>query len=276
MAKEKSGFNLGKAIESILNVPMPYVAGVASRGENIDPRVLANSDPRSYICEQYRKLVTVLRFVTSERGVKSIVIASAVRNEGKTVTISNVASLFCNYDDKKVLLIDGDVRKPTLHRVFNMPRKPGLTDILTKKAGFTEVVRKTKGFSGLDIIPAGSETASPVELFSSATFKNLIEERKEEYDYLFIDSAPLTAVTDACVLARVMDGVIVGVRAESTPEPILREALALLEDVKANILGLVMTHARIETRYYTYYRYYRKYHPHYYEYAKKDEEEKRP
>ncbi|MFH1198796.1 MAG: CpsD/CapB family tyrosine-protein kinase [Candidatus Omnitrophota bacterium] len=257
MAKEK--INLGSIIDFILRPPLPYVVKSTHGQWGIDPRIISFSDPKSYICEQYRKIIANLEFKATEKNLRTFLLTSAARFEGKSISSANLATLFSYYENKKVLLIDCDLRKPSQHRLFNLPRKPGVTNVFLDHTKADQVIHCIKDFPGLCVITSGKEVASPIDLFLSEAFKNFITEMRTRFDYIFIDTPPLLAVTDACILSKIIDGVIIAVSAEVTPEFALKEILALLGNVNANIVGMLLTHTRQTTRYYYNYKYYKYY-----------------
>ncbi|MBI4335104.1 MAG: CpsD/CapB family tyrosine-protein kinase [Candidatus Omnitrophica bacterium] len=261
MDKGSIKFNINYLLDLIAKPSLPYVVKSRPTQYGIDPRVVSISDPKGYICEQYRKVVTNLEFNAQAKALKVFLVTSAGRFEGKSVSSSNIAALLSTYENKKVLLIDCDLRKPSIHRLFNLPRAPGVGNIFMENIDPAKVMNSIKESPMLNVITAGSNIASPVKLFSSAAFKNFIANLKSQFEYIIVDTPPVIAVTDSCVIANIVDGAIVVVSANVTPEYVVKKTMSLLEDVKANVVGLLLTHTRQEAssyygRYYKYYKYY--------------------
>ena len=210
---------------------------------------LTNS--RSPISEQYRTIRTNLQF-SSDTEIRSIVVTSSGPGEGKSTTIANLAVVFAQ-QGKKTLLIDGDMRKPTIHYTFNAENLRGLTNVLTKKDTFSNCIQKTD-VELLDIVTTGPIPPNPAELLSSQTMDNLLEIACKEYDIVLIDTPPLLAVTDAQVLANKCDGTILVIKSGATQVDAAIKAKELLMSANAKIIGTVLNGKKIqESQYYYYY-----------------------
>jgi capsular exopolysaccharide synthesis family protein len=198
---------------------------------------------------------TNLRSLSPDKPMHSFTVTSALRGEGKTITTCNISLAFAQESEKKVLLVDADLRKPAVHKIFNIPKEPGLVEILLD--GFNEEYFMQKPYlSNLYIIPAGRTTPSPSELLSSQKIKELIIRFKEKFDYLFFDCPPIIPVTDASVLGSQVDGTILVVRAASTGALDVERAFSLLKEGNANPVGAVLTNVVTYIPYYLYrYRY---------------------
>jgi capsular exopolysaccharide synthesis family protein len=198
---------------------------------------------------------TNLRSLSPDQPVHSFVVTSALRGEGKTITTCNIALAFAQEPEKKVLLVDADLRKPAVHKIFNLPKEPGLVEVLVD--GFdVEYFLAKPLLLNLYVIPAGRTPPNPSELLSSQKIKELIIRFKEKFDYLFFDCPPIIPVTDAGVLGSRVEGTILVVRAASTGALDVERAFSLLKEANANPVGAVLTNVVTYIPYYLYrYRY---------------------
>ena len=191
-----------------------------------------------------------------DQNTKTILVTSSDKNEGKTTTVSNLAVSFANLN-KKVLLIDCDLRNASIHKMFKINNIYGLTDILAKDRAVDKCIQKTE-LENLYVLTAGSTPPNPAEILSSEKMKNLIEDLKNIYDYIFIDTPPIGLVTDAGVLSSFIDGVVLVVKSESIEKKYLEETKKKLDAVDARILGAILNSYKSEQKDYNYYSYYGK------------------
>lgn len=207
--------------------------------------------PKSIVSEAYRTLRTNIQYSSFDKEIKVIVITSAEAAEGKSTVSGNLALSFAQ-NEKKVIIVDCDLRKPSVHKNFKLSNLAGLSEVLIGKAKLEEVIQSRN--ENLDILTSGKIPPNPSEMLSSTAMTNLIEKLREKYDIVILDSAPLQAVTDAQVLSTKADGTILVVRAQRTNREVVLEAKNLLTKVGANIIGTVL-HAVENTRgkYYYYY-----------------------
>lgn len=217
-------------------------------------RIISIKDPRSPIAEAYRSIRTNIEYANLDKELKTIAVTSCQQNEGKSTTICNLAVNFTNLDNKKVLILEGDLRNPTVHRMFGVSNKYGITDVLTGRKTFEECVIKTE-VEGLSILACGNIPHNPSEILGSRKMKNFIEEIKPIYDYIFIDVPPIGVVTDAGVVASYVDGTVLVIAANEVEVDMARIAKENLENVKANILGIVINKYEDESGSYGYYSY---------------------
>ena len=218
--------------------------------------IISYNDPKSVISEQYRSIRTNIEYSNVDQNTKTILVTSSDKNEGKTTTVSNLAVSFANLN-KKVLLIDCDLRNASIHKMFRLNNIYGLTDILAKDRAVDKCIQKTE-LENLYVLTAGSTPPNPAEILSSEKMKNLIEDLKNIYDYIFIDTPPIGLVTDAGVLSSFIDGVVLVVKSESVEKKYLEETKKKLDAVDARILGAILNSYKSEQKDYNYYSYYGK------------------
>lgn len=218
--------------------------------------IISYNDPKSVISEQYRAIRTNIEYSNVDQNTKTILVTSSDKNEGKTTTVSNLAVSFANLN-KKVLLIDCDLRNASIHKMFKINNIYGLTDILAKDREVDKCIQKTE-LENLYVLTAGATPPNPAEILSSEKMKNLIEDLKNIYDYIFIDTPPIGLVTDAGVLSSFIDGVVLVVKSESVEKKYLEETKKKLDAVDARILGAILNSYKSEQKDYNYYSYYGK------------------
>jgi len=206
--------------------------------------------PRSIEAEAYRKLRTNIQYSSIDKEIKSIVVTSACPMEGKSTVSGNLALSFAQ-NGKKVIIVDCDLRKPSIHRKFNISNLCGLSEVMIGKEPLDNAIQKYK--SNLHILTSGKIPPNPAEMINSTTMSNLLEELKEEYDIVIIDSSPLEAVTDGQILSTKVDGTILVLKAGKSKIESVKEAKNLLNKVGANIIGLVINEVSNSKKKYDYY-----------------------
>lgn len=191
------------------------------------------------IIEAYRTLRTNLQFAlgSKESKCKKIAVTSALPKEGKTLTAINLAITIAQ-TESKVLLIDSDMRRPRVHRYFQMESRVGLSNILSGMCTFDEAVKETSR-DNLHVLPSGLIPPNPVELMQSDNMRKLLEGISEKYDYVVIDTPPINVVSDALSLADAVDGNIIVISPNST-HPETKKVIAQFEYANANVLGFVL------------------------------------
>lgn len=204
----------------------------------INSKIISISKPQSEISEAYRTLRTNIAFSSLKNKLQVIVVTSAAPNEGKTITAANLAVAMANVG-KKTILIDTDLRKPMQHKLFNCSNYNGLTNLLIDEAKFEEVIYKSE-VENLYILPCGTRPPNPSELIGSTKMENLINDLRQSFECVILDTPPVTAVTDAQVLSNFVDGYILVIASGITEKRIVIKAKDLLNKVDARILGLVL------------------------------------
>ena len=217
--------------------------------DRIQRRLVTHEDPRSPISESYRSLRTSLMY-TTKGNQGTIMVSSPGPGEGKTTTIINLAITYANLG-KKTLLIDGDLRKPVLHKVFNTVIEKGLTHYLSGVEEKWENIINPTDVENLQIIYSGAIPPNPSELLGSELMNNLIIELKEKYDIILFDAPPVLAVTDAVVLSRLIDQFILVVRFGRTDKDSINHALVALSNVNRSLTGVVFNDLNRKNSYYS-------------------------
>ncbi|KMY46265.1 capsular biosynthesis protein [Bacillus sp. FJAT-27916] len=214
-------------------------------------KLVTYSDPKSPVSEQFRTLRTNIQFTAVDEELQTILITSSGPSEGKSTTASNTAVVFAQ-QGKRTLFIDADLRRPTAHYTFACLNTAGLTNVLTKQTTLEKAVQVVEPL-GLHVLTSGPLPPNPAELLSSRSMKELINQVKQDYDVIIIDSPPVTAVTDAQVLARECQGVILVVSSGRTQIEEAVKTKELLEHTGAKILGAVLNNKKIKGSSYYYY-----------------------
>jgi capsular exopolysaccharide synthesis family protein len=216
--------------------------------------LITDINPKSPISEAYRALRTNIDFSAIDEQLKVIMITSAGPGEGKSTTAANLAVTFAQAD-KKVLIIDADLRKPTLHHIFERTNRWGLTNIIAGRSGIKEVISDTN-INNLDLITSGPIPPNPSELLASKRMSAVLQELKAIYDVIIIDTPPALAVTDAQVVATQCEGVLLVIDSGKVKRQDAIKAKACLEHVKARIIGAVLNNIdrkKGDSYYYYYY-----------------------
>ncbi|SDO06102.1 CpsD/CapB family tyrosine-protein kinase [Alkalicoccus daliensis] len=214
--------------------------------------LITEFDKRSPISEQYRTLRTNIQFASVDKEIKTLMVTSSSPGEGKSTTVANL-SIVLAQQDNKVLLVDTDLRKPTVHFSFQVPNQAGFTNVVTNKASLEDSVFETS-IERLDVLPSGPLPPNPSELLGSARMKKFVRDATAVYDYVIFDAPPVNAVTDPQIIAGLVDGTILVVRSGQTEEEHAQKAVESLRKVDANILGAVLNdRAMEESQYYYYY-----------------------
>lgn len=193
----------------------------------------------SVIAEAFRKFRTNLQFLAVDNPPRVIVVTSSMPSEGKSTTAINIALAIAEAE-YKVVLIDGDMRRPTLHKHLDLVQPVGFSTVLSGATPLEDALQDTR-FPGLSVLTSGAIPPNPSELLGSQAAKKLLSELRADYDYVIVDSTPLLAVTDAAILAAEADGVLIMARYGQTKREQLAHAVASLQSVGASLLGAVFT-----------------------------------
>lgn len=212
--------------------------------------------PKSVYAEQFRTIRTNITFAQLDNDLRSILVSSSVPAEGKSTISANVA-IAMGAMEKNVLIVDADLRKPTLHRTFTLNNEKGLTTLLINPSlHFNEVVMKSTDLN-LYLLPSGPIPPNPAELLASGRMTKLMKELEDFFDVIIYDAPPINSVTDPQILASKVDGCVLVVRHGYAKKDEVRRAKEVLENVNANILGFVLNaKSNEESDGYGYYSYY--------------------
>ena len=218
--------------------------------------------------EAYKLLRTNLMFSFADEGRGHIIgVTSSTQGEGKSSTACNLAYTMAE-SGAKVLLLEGDLRRPSIYSKLNLVKSPGLTNLLVSRALAEEVIQKCPMMENLDVITCGDMPPNPSELLGSERMERLIKSLTEAYEYVIVDLPPVTVVSDALAISKYLDGVVVVVRTAVSDQNMLAEAMRLLKMVNVRILGFVYRDQETGKKKYGC-KYSRKYYRYYSDYAKK-------
>jgi len=226
-------------------------------GDTYPDKLITMKHPRSIIAEAYRILRTNIQFSAIDKPLKSIVVSSPNPIEGKSVTIANLAVVMAQAG-ARVVIIDSDLRRPVMHKIFNLPNTEGLTSVLLQDRPLADGYLQSTEVENLQVLTTGPLPPNPSELLNSQKMTDLIENLKEEADVVLLDSPPSLPVTDAAVLSSKTDGTLLVTDAGTTRRGAARRAKEDLMRVGANILGVVLNKFSVRgaSSYYYYYYYY--------------------
>lgn len=190
------------------------------------------------VVEAYTSLSTNLLVSLSMNDEKVFVVSSPEASEGKTTTSINLACSISKMGNK-VLLIDADLRKPSIHKKLNHSKNTGLSNILGKRVSLDKAI-VTNVKNGIDIIFSGDISPNPSEMLSSKSMQHLIEECREKYDYIVIDTPPINVVADACIVSKLAEGIVIVIKADETSKDEIRRCIDNIRLVDSNVLGVVI------------------------------------
>jgi len=254
-----------KTIDDVERIFQAPVLGVIP--QNIG--YLMDEGPESKNAEAYRVLRTNLLFTRRQEKFNTIVVVSAGAGEGKSTTTINLATVFAQAGSR-ILIVDSDLRRPTLHKLFKVPNNLGLTNYLLKQNSALEIIQSTP-VPNLDFMPSGRLPNSAMGILGSDQMKELIKQLKERYDFIFFDSPPILGVSDASVLASEVDLVMQVIQYRRYPQPMTIRAKQMIEKVGGNFVGIVLNNINMsqDEGYYYYSGYY---HDYYYSRTESEQE----
>lgn len=216
--------------------------------------LIAKINPRSPISEQYRTIRTNLQFSSVDKEIESMIVTSSGPSEGKSMTTANLAVVYAQ-QGKKVLLVDADLRKPTVHYTFRLDNFSGLSNVLVGDMSLGSAVEPTD-VEHLHVLTSGPIPPNPSELLASKKFQEMLDEAKKVYDIVIFDTPPVLAVTDAQILANLVDGSVLVIRSKKTETEAAQKAVETLQAANGKLLGTVLNGK--EKKEHTYYYYYGK------------------
>ncbi|MDD3952811.1 MAG: polysaccharide biosynthesis tyrosine autokinase [Lentisphaeria bacterium] len=222
--------------------------------DDIPEDLVALHSPKSTASESFRGIRTGILFSSADIAPHVILVTSAGPGEGKTVCAANLAIAMAQ-SGSRVVVLDCDMRRPRAHKVFNVSREIGLSNVLVGSGSLKDAIVPTQ-VENLDLIPSGPIPPNPSELLGSKRMQLILAALRKKYNRIIIDTPPITAVTDAVVMAQAVDGVVLVIRAGETPRQLVQNGLAQLQSSKAHILGAVLNGVHTGRDSYYYYQYY--------------------
>lgn len=221
-----------------------------------DARLLPQMQGLNAASESYRVLRTNIHFASIDAPLRTLLVTSSSPGEGKTTTSLNLAFAMA-LDGKRVILVDADLRRPSLHKKLELPSVPGVTDVLLDDVSLEDALLEHNDMPGLCVMTAGSIPPNPGELLGSRKFRTLVEDLKQQADIVIFDSPPVLAAADSPILASQMDGVVLVVETGETRKSAAKQTLTLLRQARANLLGVAYNKMKAsdEGGYYYYYNY---------------------
>jgi capsular exopolysaccharide synthesis family protein len=236
---------------------------VASSREAVE--LVTQARPQSQMAESYRALRTSLLLTSLGGPPKVILVTSALPQEGKTTTSINTAIVLAQ-KGTRVLLIDADLRRPSIHKALGMGPKTGLSNVLTGNATLQQAVSRSTILPTLFVLTAGTPPPNPAELLASSNMKDILAELREQYDHIIVDTPPTLSVTDAVVMSTRADAVVLVIRSGQTTKQALRRSREILMQVNARVAGVLLNAVDLTSPdYYYYYEYQGKYGHRYYQ-----------
>lgn len=216
-------------------------------------KIISIHHPKSPEAEAYRTLRTNLQFSSVDEDLQVMLVTSPSASEGKTTIICNLAISFSQIG-KRVLLIEGDLRRPRLHQYLQLSNAKGMTNVLMQHEVIEEVIQITA--YDVHVLTCGPIPPNPAELLNSNRLKELIQQLRNQYDIILIDTPPVGVVTDAAILSTLVDGVIMVIASHQTESDLALRSMKLLETVGAKVLGTVLTKVPADRKGYYGYQYY--------------------
>ncbi|MGH2317106.1 CpsD/CapB family tyrosine-protein kinase [Planococcus sp. SE5232] len=216
-----------------------------SKPEVKNRKLIAFTNPRSRVSEQFRTLRTNIHFSSPDGDIRSLAITSASHSEGKSTTASNLAIVFAQ-EGKRVLFIDADMRKPTMHHTFKITNTRGLSNVLARQIALKVAIQSAE-IENLDLLPCGPIPPNPAELLSSHNMDILFEQALDVYDLLIFDTPPVLSVADSVILANKCEGTILVVDSGRTEkEHAIKAKEAINASTKARLLGAVINNVNVQ------------------------------
>lgn len=224
---------------------------MVSTKNNLSRNLISHISPASPVSEAYRTLRTNLYYSSVDKKLRSIMITSPDMQDGKTVTVCNLAISIASMESK-VLLIDADLRKPSIHKQFNISNKKGLTNLLLDDLELDDVLYEIEGIRNLKVLTSGVIPPNPAEILASNRFKEMLRLLLRSFDTVLIDTPPLCYVSDGIILAGIVDGVLLVISSNHTKINRAQFAVNSLKKADANIVGAVFTRVKTKTNEYYY------------------------
>ena len=225
---------------------VPASDAIQSYTVRLNPVLVAGLAPKSLAAEQYRQLRTRLSHAEGASTLRTVLITSPQKGEGKSVTAANLALTMAQELQRRVILVEADLRKPSLQNLFGLPPGPGLAEYLSGAVELKDVMRFLPDHN-LTVIHAGSAPTNPAELLGSTAMRRLLDQLRTRYDRVLLDTPPVLPLADVAVLAPLVDGTLMVVRAGVTPKPAIENALRAFDS--SRLLGVVLNESGMEQDY---------------------------
>jgi capsular exopolysaccharide synthesis family protein len=232
-----------------VQAPAPAAAAadtIPSYTVRLNPLLVAGLAPKSLAAEQYRQLRTRLSHAEGANNLRTVLITSPQKGEGKSVTAANLALTMAQELQRRVIIVEADLRKPSLQHLFGLPAGPGLAEYLSGAAELKDVMRFLPDHN-LTVIHAGAAPTNPAELLGSTAMRRLLDQLRTRYDRVLLDTPPVLPLADVAVLAPLVDGTLMVVRAGVTPKPAIENALRAFDS--SRLLGVVLNESGMEQDY---------------------------
>ena len=225
---------------------VPASDAIQSYTVRLNPLLVAGLAPKSLAAEQYRQLRTRLSHAEGASTLRTVLITSPQKGEGKSVTAANLALTMAQELQRRVILVEADLRKPSLQNLFGLPPGPGLAEYLSGAVELKDVMRFLPDHN-LTVIHAGSAPTNPAELLGSTAMRRLLDQLRTRFDRVLLDTPPVLPLADVAVLAPLVDGTLMVVRAGVTPKPAIENALRAFDS--SRLLGVVLNESGMEQDY---------------------------
>ena len=243
--------------------------GNSNSSKGLKRRLMTREDPKSPVSEAYRGLRTSMLYSSTKSEPKSILVSSAGPGEGKTTTVANLAITYANLG-KRTLLVDTDLRRPVVHKVFDLKREPGVTAFLSGSIDNYKKLVQSSGVENLSLITAGIIPPNPSELLGSDRMARLVKTLENDWDIVLFDSPPLIAVTDATMISQEIDQIVLVIKVGQTDKKAFHHTVSNLRNINAPLSGIIMNAVTGKSSYGSYYYYYYYQYYHYYGSEKND------
>lgn len=212
----------------------------------LNPLLVAGLAPKSLAAEQYRQLRTRLAHAENAHALRSVLVTSPQKGEGKSITAANLALTMAQELQRRVVVLEADLRKPSLQYLFGLPPGPGLAEFLAGAAELKDVMKFLPDYN-LTVIPAGATPTNPAELLGSTAMRRVLDQLRTRFDRVILDTPPVLPLADVAVLAPMVDGALLVVRAGVTPKPAIENALRGFDS--SRLIGIVLNESGLEDDY---------------------------
>jgi capsular exopolysaccharide synthesis family protein len=220
--------------------------GVQQVTVRLNPLLVAGLAPKSLAAEQYRALRTRIAHAEGANALRTVLVTSPQKGEGKSITSANLALTMAQELQRRVVLVEADLRKPSLQHLFGLPAGAGLADYLSGAAELRDIMKFLPEHN-LTVIPAGSTPMNPAELLGSTAMRRMLDHLRTRFDRVILDTPPVLPLADVAILAPLVDGALMVVRAGYTPKPAIENALRSFD--ASRLLGIVLNESGMEDDY---------------------------